>query len=65
MSYLRPVPIGTTVRIECEVVAAGKSTANIWGAIKTLDGKTCVTCVHDKAVFNKGTAKQVMFKPKI
>jgi acyl-coenzyme A thioesterase 13 len=43
MSYLRPVPIGTRVKIECEVVAAGKTTANIWGAIKTMDGKTCVT----------------------
>ena len=65
MSYLRPVPVGTRVKIECEVVAAGKTTANIWGAIKTMDGKTCVTCIHDKAVFNSGTQKQQMFKPKL
>ena len=53
MTYLRPVPPGTTVRIECKVVAAGKNTANVTGVMKTLDGKTCVTCVHDKAVFSK------------
>lgn len=65
MSYLRPVPIGTRVKIECEVVAAGKTTANILGVIKTMDGKTCVTCIHDKAVFNRGTEKQQAFKPKL
>jgi acyl-coenzyme A thioesterase 13 len=65
MSYLRPVPIGMKVRIECEVVAAGKSTANLYGVIKGPDGKICVTCVHDKAVFNKGTQKQQDFKPKL
>ncbi len=65
MSYLRPVPVGTKVKIECEVVAAGKTTANILGVIKTMDGKTCVTCIHDKAVFNSGTQKQQMFKPKL
>ena len=65
MSYLRPVPVGTRVKIECEVVAAGKTTANLLGVIKTMDGKTCVTCIHDKAVFNSGTQKQQMFKPKL
>ncbi|KIX07991.1 uncharacterized protein Z518_02645 [Rhinocladiella mackenziei CBS 650.93] len=50
MSYLRPVPMGSKVTIDCEVQAAGKNTANILGKIY-LDGKLCVTCVHDKAVF--------------
>lgn len=49
MSYLRPVPMGAKVKIESEVVAAGKKTANLAGRIM-LDGKVCVTCVHDKAV---------------
>lgn len=52
MTYLRPVPAGTKIMIECVVVAAGKNTANVTGTIKTLDGKVCVTCVHDKAVFS-------------
>jgi len=53
MTYLRPVPAGTTVTVECDVVAAGRNTAHIMGVIKTLDGKVCVTCAHDKAVFPK------------
>lgn len=52
MSYLRPVPAGTTARVECEIMAAGRNTANIQGVIKTLDGKVCVTCVHDKVTFS-------------
>jgi acyl-coenzyme A thioesterase 13 len=58
MSYLRPVPIGTKVKIECEVIAGGKNTANLWGAIKTMDGKTCVTCVHDKVIFNSDSLRR-------
>lgn len=51
MTYLRPVPLGAKVRIECEVIAAGKTTAHIRGIIKNQkDGKVCVTCEHDKAV---------------
>lgn len=53
MSYLRPVPIGSKVKIICEAVAAGRNTANLRGEIQ-LDGKTCVTCIHDKVVFQKG-----------
>lgn len=53
MTYLRPVPIGSKVKIVCEAVAAGRSTANVKGEI-LIDGKVCVTCIHDKAVFQKG-----------
>ena len=53
MSYLRPVSVGTTIRIECEAVAVGNSMANLVGTLKTLDGKVCVTCIHDKVVFSK------------
>jgi acyl-coenzyme A thioesterase 13 len=52
-TYLRPVPDGTKCRVECEVVAAGKNTALVRGVIKTMDGKICVHCAHDKAVFKK------------
>jgi len=49
-TFLRPVPIGAKVRIICEVVSAGKRLANCKGHIETLDGKICVTCIHDKAI---------------
>ena len=52
-TYLRPVPMGTECVVECRVVAAGKRTANLSGEIRTKDGKVCVTCVHDKAVFER------------
>ena len=53
MSYVRPVPIGSKATIVCEVVAAGRNTANLKGEIQ-VDGKTCVTCIHDKVVFKRG-----------
>lgn len=53
-TYLRPVPMGTECVVECWVVAAGKRTANVRGEIRTKkDGKVCVSCVHDKAVFER------------
>ena len=54
MSYLRPVPEGSKVKVVCESVAAGKSTANLTGSILNEEGKVCVTCVHDKVVFQRG-----------
>lgn len=59
-SYLRPVPKGVRVRIECDVQAAGRNTANILGKI-FVNGKLAVTCVHDKAVFpsNKAAAAKL------
>lgn len=51
MSYLRPVPQGSHVTVDCEVQAAGRNTANIVGKVY-LNGKLCVTCVHDKVVFS-------------
>lgn len=50
MSYLRPVPLGSKARIECDVQAAGKSTANLLGKL-FVNGKLALSCVHDKAVF--------------
>ncbi|KIW69977.1 hypothetical protein PV04_02289 [Phialophora macrospora] len=51
MSYLRPVPMGAKVTVECDVLAAGRNTANVLGKVYNEEGKLCVTCVHDKAVF--------------
>jgi acyl-coenzyme A thioesterase 13 len=50
MTYVRPVQEGQTVRIECRIVDSGARFANVYGEIKSLDGKIAVTCAHDKAV---------------
>jgi len=50
MTYLRPVPAGTKVRLVCTAVSGGKRLVHCTGRIETLDGKVCVTMVHDKAV---------------
>ncbi|RMZ87902.1 hypothetical protein DV736_g4870, partial [Chaetothyriales sp. CBS 134916] len=52
MTYLRPVPLYSTAQIECKVVAAGRNLINLYGEI-LVDGKVCVTCVHDKAVLHE------------
>lgn len=51
MTYLRPVPMGTKVEVEYHTITISKRIANLSGIIKTMDGKACVTCVHDKVVF--------------
>ena len=46
--------MGTECVVEYWVVAAGKRTANVRGEIRTKkDGKVCVSCVDDKAVFER------------
>ena len=64
-TYLRPVPRGARVQIQSWVQAAGKKTANIRGEIRTMDGKRCVTCVHDKAVLPKPTRDDERQKAKL
>ena len=50
VSYLRAVPIGTTVRIRSQVLHCGKLLALIQGAMTSVDGKTVYcTCEHHKA----------------
>ncbi len=49
VTFLRPLLLGTKVYVDCEVVAVGKSMANLKGTMKTADGKVCITCIHDKA----------------
>ncbi|KAF2235060.1 hypothetical protein EV356DRAFT_501006 [Viridothelium virens] len=53
MTYLRPVQEGEKVEVECRIVATGKHIVNLSGEIKTLDGKICVSCVHDKVILEK------------
>lgn len=53
VTLLRPVPMGTKVRIVCEAVSAGRNLALCKGQIELLDGRVAVTCVHDKAIVNR------------
>lgn len=49
ISYLRAVPIGTTVRLDSKVVSVGKQMAMIRGTMTSLDGKvTYCTVEHHK-----------------
>ena len=55
MTYLRPVPEGTKVLVEASIVGLSNRLANLEGKIKTLDGKVCASCTHDKAVFKRSS----------
>jgi acyl-coenzyme A thioesterase 13 len=48
VTFLRPIPIGTKVFLDCDVIAAGKRLANLSGTMKDDDGKIYATCTHDK-----------------
>ncbi|KAH6717686.1 HotDog domain-containing protein [Leptodontidium sp. 2 PMI_412] len=49
ISYLRAIPVGTTVRIHSVVMQVGKTMAMIRGTMTTQDGKTILcTCEHHK-----------------
>lgn len=49
LSYLRPVPVGEVVLLECEVTHAGKRMCHLKGRMKRAsDGVLLVTCEHDK-----------------
>ncbi|KAH8762377.1 thioesterase superfamily protein [Hyaloscypha finlandica] len=48
VSYFRPIPQGTQVVLECEVVAAGKRMAQVRGTMRNDEGKVCASCLHEK-----------------
>jgi uncharacterized protein (TIGR00369 family) len=50
ITYLRPLPVEAKVKIGCRAVALSKRMADLYGAIKTTEGKACVICVHDLVV---------------
>ncbi|KAK2759482.1 hypothetical protein FQN54_002960 [Arachnomyces sp. PD_36] len=50
LTYLRPVPEGTEIRIVCEVVQTGRRLALLRGEIRKADDNTlCVVASHEKA----------------
>jgi len=49
LSYLRAVPIGTTIRLRSQVTQVGRTMAMIRGTMTSLDGATIFcTCEHHK-----------------
>lgn len=48
VTFLRPLPLGASVELSCEVVAKGKKMALLKGTMRTVQGKLCAVCVHDK-----------------
>lgn len=49
ISYLKGVPLGTTVKITSQVMQVGRTMALIRGTMSSLDGKTIYcTCEHHK-----------------
>jgi acyl-coenzyme A thioesterase 13 len=48
-TYIRPIPAGTTVLIESEVIHAGKRLCSLQGVMKReSDGAVLATCEHGK-----------------
>lgn len=48
-TYLRPIPVGTEILIECEVVSAGRQMSLIRGVMRRKsDGAVLNTCEHGK-----------------
>ena len=53
LTYLRPAAMDTRIRVEGEVVQAGRNLAHLTGRISRVDGgETCVTGTHDKSYIN-------------
>jgi acyl-coenzyme A thioesterase 13 len=50
VSYLRPVPIGTKVRLHSRVISVGKQMAMIRGDMKSPDGNTTYCTVEHHKV---------------
>ena len=48
VSYFRPIPEGTEVMLECEVVSAGRRMAQVRGTMRNQEGKVCASCLHEK-----------------
>lgn len=49
LSFLRAVPLGTTVRVKCWVMQHGRTTCMLSGVITSVDGETVyATCEHHK-----------------
>ncbi|CAN8102143.1 unnamed protein product [Discula destructiva] len=53
VTYLKPIPIGEQIFVECELMSIGKSMCTVRGVIRRqADGVVLATCEHGK--FNSG-----------
>jgi acyl-coenzyme A thioesterase 13 len=52
VTFLRPVVMGSKVRVEVEMVGTRRTMANVRRVIRDAKGRVCVSCVHDKAVLH-------------
>jgi acyl-coenzyme A thioesterase 13 len=43
---------GAKCRVEVELVATGRTMAHVTGVIRDMEGRVCVSCVHEKVVFH-------------
>lgn len=58
VTYLRPVPLGETVLVECEVVHAGKRLCALKGVMKReSDGAILTSCEHGKVSIDPEVGK--------
>lgn len=49
VTYLRPMPVGEKILIECELVSIGKTMSTIRGVMRRAsDGAVTATCEHGK-----------------
>lgn len=48
VTYLRPVPVGSEVIVEAELIHAGRSLSLIRGVMRRQDGAVLATCEHNK-----------------
>lgn len=46
--FHKPLPMNTSVILTSSVVSAGRRLADVQAVMKTLDGKVCATCRHEK-----------------
>jgi acyl-coenzyme A thioesterase 13 len=58
LTYLRPVPEGTEIRVVCEVIHVGRKLALLRGEIRRAkDDTVCVVASHEKANTDPDSAK--------
>lgn len=62
VTYLRPIPVGTTVDIDCEIVHAGKRMCALKGTMRSVDdagkiGPVLAVCEHGKVTTDRTVEK--------
>ncbi|KAL4863144.1 hypothetical protein BDV12DRAFT_189870 [Aspergillus spectabilis] len=53
--FHHPIPAGARIRLVNSVVDAGQRMATVRSVMKSPDGKTCASCVHEKYLSRRGS----------